>query len=92
MRLAVSIAAGVCTTVGLALGWPWGAVAVAGCVVLSLAGVHLLARAAGLCWRSAPGREPLRVVSMRLAPGAKELPGTAGDAITEGKSPWQVES
>ena len=72
----------------LVIPWPWGAVAVAGSVALSVLGVWVLARVAGAAWWTpAPqAAEPLRVVSVRLDPEVsreiKAIPGKAVDAIT----------
>ena len=91
MPLALFIAAAGLSAVGVMFGWPWGAVVAAACVLLPLAVTRVLLRLFPLRVWNEPARKPLRVVAVRLTPepqpltSRRAIPGTAGNAITEGE-------
>lgn len=88
MPWAVLIAPAALLVAAIGLGWPWGAVTVAGCLLLPLAAMRVLMRFTMIYRGGEFVRQPLRAKVIRLAPGHIEtvhqaLPGDAGEFITE---------
>ena len=81
--MAVAAAAAAALAVGFALGWPYGFIAAAGCLLLPFAVVRLLLHLFPPVVRRA--RQPLRVVAVRLADPADSITPPSRPAITERK-------